>query len=415
MAISTSNSQSDRRLRVRQAFSPSAPVRSRDLFAGRLKQLVAVGDALAEPGQHAVIYGERGVGKTSLATICANAASAELGRQLAVKVNCESSDDFTSIWRKVLRRIVVESRLPAVGFSYGDRTVVANASQYLVDVKAITPDNICNIMKLLTREMSLAIFLDEFDRVVDPTVHRFLADTIKTLSDEVTPVTIILVGVADNVDDLVKEHASVARAIVQVRMPRMSASELADIVSNGLASVSMDADETTIDKITMLSQGLPHYTHLLAQHAAVSAVSRDSNSVTPCDVEKAIDRAVHQAQESIRELYYRATYSTRDNNLYKQILLACACAVTDEKGFFTAPAVRETLSLIMRKPYGISQFSRHLSALSEKDRGPILRKEKRYQQIQYRFIDPLVQPYITMRGLRDAMIDSLILKRVEDL
>ncbi len=37
------------------------------------------------------------------------------------------------------------------------------------------------------------------------------------------------------------------------------------------------------------------------------------------------------------------------------------------------------------------------------------------QQIQYRFIDPLVQPYITMRGLRDGMIDSFILKYLEDL
>jgi len=416
MTISEVSSLSERRAKVKQAFSPSAPVRSRDLFAGRLEQLVCIGDALAEPGQHAVIYGERGVGKTSLATICANAAAAGQGKQMAVKVNCESGDDFASIWRKVLRRIVVESRVPPVGFGFDreDRKVVTSASQYLVDVKDITPDNVCNVMKLLTREMSLAVFLDEFDRVVDPVVHRFLADTIKTLSDEATPVTIILVGVADNVDELVKEHASVRRAIVQVHMPRMSAPELADIVANGLASVNMDVDSSAIDQITRLSQGLPHYTHLLAQHAAVRAVSQNSNTVRPDDVEKAIERAVNQAQESIRELYYRATYSTRDN-LYKQVLLACACAATDEKGFFTAPAVRQTLSIIMREPYKISQFARHLSALSEKDRGPILRKEKRYQQIQYRFIDPLVQPYITMRGLRDGMIDSFILKYLEDL
>ena len=415
MTISEVSSLSERRAKVRQAFSPSAPVRNRDLFAGRLEQLVCIGDALAEPGQHAVIYGERGVGKTSLATICANAAAAGQGKQMAVKVNCESGDDFASIWRKVLRRIVVESRAPLVGFGpdRDDRKVVASASLYLVDVRDITPDNVCNVMKLVTRERSLAVFLDEFDRVTDPAVHRFLADTIKTLSDEATPVTIILVGVADNVDELVKEHASVRRAIVQVHMPRMSAPELADIVSNGLASVNMNVDPSAIDQITRLSQGLPHYTHLLAQHAAVRAVSLDSNTVRPDDVEEAIERAVNQAQESIRELYYRATYSTRDN-LYKQVLLACACAVTDEKGFFTAPAVRQTLSIIMREPYRISQFARHLSALSENDRGPILRKEKRYQQIQYRFIDPIVQPYITMRGLRDGMIDSFILKGLED-
>jgi len=99
----------------------------------------------------------------------------------------------------------------------------------------------------------------------------------------------------------------------------------------------------------------------------------------------------------------------------------CACppelAVKRYNARATHPVhvVRQTLSIIMQEPYKISQFARHLSALSEKDRGPILRKEKRYQQIQYRFIDPLVQPYITMRGLRDGMIDSFILKYLEDL
>jgi Cdc6-like AAA superfamily ATPase len=414
MTISESDFLIQREARVRRAFSPSAPVTSRDLFAGRLEQLVYVGGALREPGQHAVIYGERGVGKTSLATICAAVAAAEREDQRAVKVNCESSDDFGAIWRKVFRKIVVKSQLPTFGFGNGERKVITSASQYLIGVKNITPDNVCTGMKLLTQNGSLAVFLDEFDRVVDPLVHRLFADTLKTLSDEVTPATIILVGVADDVDELVKEHASVERAIVQVHMPRMSKSELADIVAHGLASVNMSADQSAVNQITALSQGLPHYTHLLAQNAAANAVSRKSNHVRPDDVEKAIETAIKRAQESIRDLYYRATYSTR-NNMYKQVLLACACATTDEKGFFTAPAVRETLSIIMRKPYSTSQFARHLSALSEKERGPILRKEKRYQQIQYRFTDPLVQPYITMRGLRDALIDSYILKHVEDL
>jgi Cdc6-like AAA superfamily ATPase len=412
MAIPESQSQAYRKTEVRRAFSPSAPIKNRDLFAGRLEQLVCVGEALAEPGQHAVIFGERGVGKTSLATICAEVASPGEEGNRAVRINCQSGDDFTSIWKKVFRKIAVESQAPAFGFSRGDRRIISTAFEYLVDVKDVTPDNICTAMRILAQSEPRIVFLDEFDRVSDPMAHRFFADTLKTLSDEVIPATIVLVGVADNVDELVREHASVERAIVQVHMPRMSESELADIVINGLASVTMSADKAAVDQITMLSQGLPHYTHLLAQHAAANAVSEKSDVVSVNDVSKAIETALKRAQESIRDLYYRATYSTR-NNMYKQVLLACACAGTDEKGFFTAPAVREKLSLIMERPYVISQFARHLSALSEEDRGPILKKEKRYQQIQYRFTNPLVQPYITMRGLHDAMIDDRTLKRVE--
>jgi transcriptional regulator with AAA-type ATPase domain len=52
-----------------QVFNPSAPVHKQSLFAGRTTQLVTTINALSTRGQHVAIYGERGVGKTSLANI----------------------------------------------------------------------------------------------------------------------------------------------------------------------------------------------------------------------------------------------------------------------------------------------------------------------------------------------------------
>ena len=52
-----------------RAFSPSAPVRERDVFAGRREQIHQVVDAINQDGQSVLIYGERGVGKTSLANV----------------------------------------------------------------------------------------------------------------------------------------------------------------------------------------------------------------------------------------------------------------------------------------------------------------------------------------------------------
>ena len=48
-----------------QAFSPFAPILLRDLFHGRYEHLERTCEAIRERGQHVVIYGERGVGKTS--------------------------------------------------------------------------------------------------------------------------------------------------------------------------------------------------------------------------------------------------------------------------------------------------------------------------------------------------------------
>ena len=52
---------------LKDKFRPSSPVDKQDLFKGRLNQLSRVFSAVQELGQHAVIYGERGVGKTSIA------------------------------------------------------------------------------------------------------------------------------------------------------------------------------------------------------------------------------------------------------------------------------------------------------------------------------------------------------------
>lgn len=51
------------------AFSPHAPIDAASLFRGRVEQIRDVADAMRAAGLHAVIYGDRGVGKTSLANI----------------------------------------------------------------------------------------------------------------------------------------------------------------------------------------------------------------------------------------------------------------------------------------------------------------------------------------------------------
>lgn len=51
------------------AFQPRSPISDLSLFAGRWDQIVAIVDAIAQTGLHVVLFGERGIGKTSLANI----------------------------------------------------------------------------------------------------------------------------------------------------------------------------------------------------------------------------------------------------------------------------------------------------------------------------------------------------------
>ncbi len=54
---------------VTNLFSPHAPVDAEELFSGRTDLLLRMIDVIYQRGLHAVLYGDRGVGKTSLTYI----------------------------------------------------------------------------------------------------------------------------------------------------------------------------------------------------------------------------------------------------------------------------------------------------------------------------------------------------------
>ncbi|HEY3713910.1 MAG TPA: ATP-binding protein [Jatrophihabitantaceae bacterium] len=398
----------EREREVRAAFSPSAPITRKALFAGRIEQLIQLIEAVDEPGQHVVIYGERGVGKTSLATVCKEATG---GGTSAIKINCQTNDTFSSTWRKAFNEFRIVSEAPGFGFSTETRQSIVTAADYFSGVDPLTPDHVRVGLTLLTRDTPATIFFDEFDRLEQST-HRLMADTLKTLSDDVVPATVVIVGVADDVDELVSEHASIERALQQISMPRMTRFELAEIVTNGLDSVKMKIDSKILTRLTGLSQGLPHYTHLLAQQSAASAVWRSSDTIQDVDFSQGITKSLKKAQESTHQMYYQATFSPREN-LYKQVLLACAAARVDDRGYFSASAVREPLSLIMGRAYDIPQFALHLNQLSS-ERGPVLKKEGTQKKFRYRFLNPLMQPFVLMRGLTDELITVKMLEQLEE-
>jgi Cdc6-like AAA superfamily ATPase len=385
---------------IGKAFTPSAPIDSAALFAGRRDQLRAVADAVSQRGQHAVIYGERGVGKTSLANVLCKLLGGEGSDRLAVRVNCDQADTYASLWRKVFGEIVIGARTPVAGFG----AEAAIAPERLADnlEQEIAPDVVARVLRNAGPGSIPVIILDEFDRLPDNGVRAVIADTIKALSDRGDPATLVLVGVADTVDRLIRDHASIERSLVQVHMPRMTEEELADVVERGLSAVGMRAESGVPGRIAELSRGLPHYTHLLALNAARRAVEMGRKTVGARDAEGAIERAIQGTQQSILSAYLRAVSSPR-RNIFPQVLLASALAKTDELGRFSAVDVRDPLSAIMGSRYEIPAFARHLNEFCGEPRGRVLEQSGTARRYRYRFTNPLLQPYVVLRGIAEGM------------
>ena len=386
--------------RLNSSFSPSAPIDQSDLFAGRIGQLMTVVNAVEQKGQHAILFGERGVGKTSLARVLSRGLSIEGVPLLVAAVNCDSSMSFVDLWRNAFRQINLIETKPGTGFTSQPSQRLIALADTLPD--QLTPSDVRNALANMGK--SLFVF-DEFDRLQDAEAKRLLADTIKTLSDYAVDATLLLVGVADSVDSLIAEHQSIERALVQVRMPRMSPPELEQVIDKGIQKAELEIAVEAKRKIVQLSQGLPHYTHLLSLYAGQRAISNSRSRISIEDVRTAIDTALANAQQSIVGSYHRATASPREN-LYPQVLLACAMAEPDGLGYFAAVDVRRPLTEIMKKPYEIPAFSQHLNAFCETLRGPVLQRTGTTRRYRFRFINPLMQPYVLMDGIRKGLISD---------
>jgi len=402
----TTNEQQwqDLAIEAGRVFTPTSPIDERSLFAGREEQVRLVVDVVNQKGQHAILYGERGVGKTSLANVLSSFLGTATGSILAPRVNCDTLDSFESVWRKAFEQIHLTRRTPQSRFEDPEKRELVAADELLGE-GSVTPDTVRRALTVLS-QTSLPIFIiDEFDRLAQEP-RRAFADTVKTLSDHAVRSTVILVGVADSVDQLFQEHESVERALVQIQMPRMSPDEIDKILSTGVGRLGMSIEAAAANRVVKLSQGLPHYAHLLGLYATRAAIDGQSVIVTTNSIDRAIDRAINGAQQSIRGGYEYAVRSPRKDNLFADVLLSCALATANELGFFAAQDVREQVRKVTGKKYEIPSFAQHLNEFCDEKRGPIFQKTGSKRRFRYRFLNPLMQPYVIMQGLRAGRINT---------
>jgi hypothetical protein len=390
-------------------FRPSAPTEDREMFKGRTSELGGVISAVQQVGQHVIVYGERGVGKTSLAYMARDAfqqASAQSG--IALRVACGNDDDFGSVWKKLTAHLQSH-----VDLASGD---MAEILEKLVDKyediielgDAVTPDTVTRGLKVLSNALPLVVILDEFDRIGawDDTV--LFADLIKMLSDDLVKCTVFIVGVADNVAGLLAGHASIDRALRQVYMPRMSPHELADIVIGGferfesLSGIKISLDGRAVAAIVRLSQGFPYYTHLLAGSIGELALRSQEYQVSSFAVFGALIRATEEAAHSIRVAYTDAVTSAKPAQ-FDLTLLACAVAEVDELGFFAPVDISAPLTDLCGRSRTTSSYLGHLKRFAD---APVYILDTRGEgrKTRYRFRDPLMKPFVMMKGLNDGVL-----------
>jgi len=387
----------ERIARANRVFTPGYPVQQKDLFSGRAQQLDRTIESLMAPGRHPVIFGQRGVGKTSLANILGQA----LQKLICVKVSCDGSDTFATIWNRVFYTASVSFKQQTLGFISNESTKSVTLADALGhDPNTAKPAEIADLLRRIGGYC--VVILDEFDKVADAQTKSAFADLIKIVSDTAERVTIVLVGVAENIHELIGEHPSIDRNLVQIELPLMSDQEIRGIFETGMGKLGLSVDASVVSQIPALAEGFPHYAHLLGICSAKACAENEETQLTPSLFDIACNLAVEDAIEKYREAYAKAT-STTQSSRYPQILTACGYARTDGRGVFRATDVADAIREVFEEDVSIQAVVPALGEFLKERRAAVLKAVPVGGRQCYRFKDPMMRPFCRLKA-RDLLL-----------
>ena len=384
---------------VRDIFTPHKPIQASTLFFGRQGEIQRLIEHLNTPGQHALLYGERGVGKSSLANVAAELLLQHLISGQLVRKRCDADDTFASVVAPILRMVGINLRIQSTQYQKAEggnaglsipvlKAGVETKTTNTTTESGVSLDDVTASWVAERVASANALFvIDEVDSIRNADDKRRLAELVKLLSDEASPLKLMLVGIADTSAELVAGHPSVQRCLRETRLGRMRADELALIVASGHDRLGLSFSRNATDKIVSVSSGYAHFTHLLALKAAEDAIADDRQTIDVNHVEAATRRAVEDAEGTLKRTYDDAVRSFGTDE-YKKILLAAALCPADE---IVASELRAMYFRLWDADINQQSLNNYFKRLVSDDASAIIR---RIAKGVYRFNDPRMPSYV---------------------
>jgi Cdc6-like AAA superfamily ATPase len=285
------------RLKLRNAYTPSLPVSDRRRFAGRNEVLASVIRSLEDQRLHIIIYGDRGIGKTSMLHVLSQAARE--ARYIVIYVSCGEASNFDETFRAVTTEIplLYHSGTSPTATSEENGSSLAD----LLPDEPITPRHIGDMFTKLVGTRVL-IVLDEFDRVESAEFRRNIAELIKNLSDRSVRAQLIIAGVASDLTELFEYIPSIRRNVFALQLPKMEAAEIRHLVNAGEEQSGISFESGATEFVVFVAHGSPYLASLLSHHAGLAALDRSRTTVTSDDVSVGIDRALDELKGRISKL-----------------------------------------------------------------------------------------------------------------
>lgn len=302
---------------VINAFLPSSFVDEPSFFAGRQDEIKELTNSLLSHGSCPIIFGDRGLGKSSLATQIARIAMGDvelLGLINAPDYQINENQRFTVFWvgcsdqlkskNDIIRRMISVIHRTIKGFKvqttttkqkfsfkfYEEETSTTEVTQPEPE-KDIEEEFLDSLQDAFSQDGTKALFIvDELDRVPD---SSGLSNFIKNVSSD--SVKFLLVGIANNISTLLADHESLERQIFPVRLKKMRRPELEEIVDKAEAflnhnSLAIHFLPEAKKALCEASGGFPWFVHVIGQDSLIRAYDTSQKEISLEDINNSIER-----------------------------------------------------------------------------------------------------------------------------
>lgn len=408
---------------IENAFQPSKEITDAVRFAGRKEAIRDSYYALLSDGANIAVVGNRGIGKTSLARQISNIGTGNNSILEKLGINHDRKLDFLAIYLacgktvsstdELLERLLTSSsclsdwaydipkakkllsgyspkfsaKVLGVGLELG-----AEKKEELSVEPVITSHSIdtvfTNVANAMTEqkiaEDGLLIIIDEFDQIGDTSGF---ASFLKALSTNAQKVKFCIVGVAKDIQALMKEHASSDRLFAGsiIPLPVMSPDELNEILSIAEQEIGnyILFEPEAREQLVILAQGHPYMVHLIGKYALRHAYQEDRRTITKSDIEATLRSIAERGADPVLEGRYRKAVASSPQ---REIVLKALAESQDVQGeIWTSNAYKIAIDRGVDNP---SQYVGQL--VTEQYGAEIENLRERY----YRFKDSLFAAYI---------------------
>ena len=316
-------------------LSPTSPIQSQEHLFGRHKQVQLIEQALCAPGRSIFIYGDRGVGKTSVAQTIAY--SHQSASNNPVLLACTPQTTFEGLMADALAGLkgqeIVKSTVTNSGKlgwkEFGVEGSRTQINEVVPRIEAVAWDLNSIVTSLLEvaearKNQNTVVVVDEFDRIDNDEERGHFADFIKQVGDQRVPVRFVFCGVAESMQKLLGAHGSCYRYLDGIELKTLGYEARFDIIDNAAKALRVTVDNRPRYRIAAISDGFPHYIHRMCEQLFWQMF----NDPLPCDApthdhyREAVAQSVLSIEQHLKTTYEQAVMKSASG--YEQVLWAVA-------------------------------------------------------------------------------------------